>query len=262
MSTIFFAHANGFPSPCYAPFFDALRSNGFDIDSIETIGLNPKFPVTNNWPHLVEELGEEITSRYQEPVIGIGHSLGGLLTYLLANKQPAFYSHIILLDPPIINGWQNIVWWLLKRLGLSDRITPAGASKNRRTHFKDYQDAYDNLRNKRLFKDFPEASFEAYIKHGFKPDGKGALTLAVDLETELSLFRTASDDLWRYRQKLQMPSLYLTAEGSEFSRKPFARNLSARAGMDYQVLKGGHLFPQERPEETAEVIAQWLLENQ
>ena len=261
MSTIFFAHANGFPSPSYAPFFDALRSNGFDIDSIETIGLNPKFPVTNNWPHLVEELGQEITSRHQEPVIGIGHSLGGLVSYLLANKQPALYSHLILLDPPIINGWQNILWWLLKRLSLSDLVTPAKSSKNRRTHFKNYQDAYDNLRPKGLFKDFTQASFAAYLEHGFKPDGKGGLTLVVDLETELSLFRTAADDLWKYRDKLQMPGLYLTAEGSEFSRKPFAKNLSTSAGMDYQVLKGGHLFPQERPEETAKVISEWINAN-
>lgn len=258
MSTVFFAHANGFPSPTYAPFFDALSSYGYDIDAIDKIGLNPQFPITNNWPHLVEELSQEITGRHQEPVIGIGHSLGGMLSYLLANKQPTVYSHLILLDPPVINGWQNGLWWLSKRLNLSDLVTPAGASKNRRTHFKDYQDAYDNLRPKRLFKDFPESSFTAYLEHGFKPDGHGGLTLAIDLETELALYRTASDDLWRYKQKLHMPGLYLTAEGSEFSRKPFASHLSARSGLDYRVLKGGHLFPQEHPEETARVIAQWL----
>ena len=81
------------------------------------------------------------------------------------------------------------------------------------------------------------------------------------METELSLFRTAADDLWRYRNKLAMPGLYLTAEGSEFSRKPFAQNLSARAGMEYKVLKGGHLFPQESPEETAKTISEWIKAN-
>ena len=261
MSTIFFAHANGFPSAGYAPFFDALKTHGFDIDAIDKIGLNPKFPITNNWPHLVEELGQEITSRHREPVIGIGHSLGGLLSYLLANKQPTVYSHLILLDPPIINGWQNIVWWLLKRLNLSDMVTPAGTSKNRRTHFNDYDDAYKNLRPKRLFKHFTEESFTSYLKHGLKPDGNGGLTLVIDLETELSLFRTAADDLWRYNEPLKMPGLYLTAEDSEFSKKPFARNLSAKSGLEYRVLKGGHLFPQENPEGTAEVIAEWIEAN-
>ena len=89
-------------------------------------------------------------------------------------------------------------------------------------------------------------------------DGKGGLTLAIDLATELTLFRTASDDLWRYNQPLEMPGLYLTAEGSEFAKRPFAKRLSAKAGLEYRVLKGGHLFPQEHPVETAGVIADWL----
>ena len=258
MSTIFFAHANGFPTPCYEPFLNALQSQGFALDAIEKIGLNPKYPITNDWPHLTEELRVEITSRHNEPVIGIGHSLGGLLSYLVARKQPTIYSHLILLDPPVINGWQNIIWWLAKRLGISDRITPAGASKNRRTHFANYQAAYDNLRPKSLFRNFPEASFKAYLDHGLKPDGEDGLTLVIDLETELALFRTASDDLWRYREKLAMPGLYLTAEDSEFAQRPFAQRLSVSAGMDYKVLKGGHLFPQERPEETAKIIGDWV----
>ena len=261
MSTIFFAHANGFPSPCYQPFFEALQSHGHTIDAIDKIGVNPQFPISNNWPHLIKELEQEITSRHQEPVIGIGHSLGGVLSYLLANKQPAVFSHLILLDPPVINGWQNIAWWLFKRLGLSDRLTPAGASKNRRTHFESYQAAYDNLRPKRLFKDFTEASFVAYLEHGMKPTEEGGLTLAIDLETELALFRTATDNLWRYNKKLEMPGLYLTAEDSEFSKQPFAKRLSVTAGMEYQVLKGGHLFPQESPETTADVITQWIQNN-
>ena len=258
MSTIFFAHANGFPSPSYAPLFEAFQTHGYAIDSIEKIGLDPTFPITNNWQHLVEQLEHEITSRHQNPVIGIGHSLGGLLTYLLANKRPELYSHLILLDPPVINGWQNIIWWLSKRFNLSDKITPAKVSKNRRTHFANYQDAYDNLRPKRLFRDFTEASFEAYLQHALVPDGKGGLTLAIDLTTELALFRTASDDLWRHRNKLAMPGLYLSAEGSDFAARPFAKNLCARAGMDYRIVKGGHLFPQEHPVETAGVIAEWL----
>jgi len=258
MSTIFFAHANGFPSPTYAPLFEAFQSQGYVVDSIEKIGLDPKFPITNNWPHLVEQLEQEISSRHQEPVIGIGHSLGGLLSYLLANKRPDLYSHLILLDPPVINGWQNIIWWLYKRLGISHKLTPEGASRKRRTHFANYQDAYDNLRQKRLFKDFSEASFEAYLKDGLTPDGEGGLTLVIDKETELSLFRTASDDLWRYNRKLAMPGLYLTAEGSEFAKRPFAKNLAVKAGLDYQIVKGGHLFPQEYPVETAEIIMQWL----
>ena len=96
------------------------------------IGVNPKYPITNNWPHLVEELADEIRSRHSEPVIGIGHSAGGLITYLVARKYPELFSQIVVLDAPTINGPQNIPWWILKKIGLSDLVTPAKQSKHRK----------------------------------------------------------------------------------------------------------------------------------
>lgn len=261
MSTLFFAHANGFPSPSYAPFFAALEGHDHTVDFIQTAGLNPDFPITNNWPHLVKELEQAIESKHDKPVVGIGHSFGGLLSYLLAQKRPDLYSHLILLDPPVINGWQNSLWWLSKKFGFSDRFTPAGSSKNRRTTFDSREKAYENLRDKRLFRDFTEESFQAYIEHGLKDLDDGRVTLKIDLETELALFRTAPDDLWRYRKPLPMPGLYLTAMESEFVRQPFAERLSKTAGMEYKILKGGHLFPQEHPEETAGVVTEWLSQS-
>ncbi|PID45495.1 MAG: hypothetical protein CSB47_08220 [Proteobacteria bacterium] len=261
MSTLFFAHANGFPSPSYAPFFKALEQRGYTLDCIEKVGHNPKYPITNNWPYLIEELEQEVLSRHQEPVIGIGHSLGGMLSYLLARKNPAIYSHLILLDPPVINGWENILWLLSKALGLSDHFTPAGSSKNRRTHFETHDHAREHLRNKKLFKDFTDESFESYIEHGMTETEEGLVTLTIDLETELALFRTSPDHLWKFRKPLGIPGLYLTAEDSDFAKRPFAKRLSKTAKMDYRVLKGGHLFPMEHPEETASVIADWLAKS-
>ncbi|MGB1011148.1 MAG: alpha/beta fold hydrolase [Thiolinea sp.] len=260
--TLYFAHATGFPGLTYSPLFDALQEQGFTVDYIDKIGHHPEYPITNNWPYLVKELEAQITANHQQAVIGIGHSAGGLLHYQLAQKRPDLYSHLVLLDPPIINGWQNIIWWLAKRLKLTDHITPAGSSKKRRTHFEDYDQAYRHLRHKALFKNFTEASFLAYLEHGLTEDDSGRLTLIYEKDKEVALFRTAADNLWRYKTPLQLPGLYLTAEDSEFASRPFAQRLAQQNGMKYQVLKGGHLFPQEDPHGTAEVIAAWLLENQ
>ncbi len=258
MPTLHFAHANGFPSPTYAPFFEALQQHGHSIDYIEKIAHNPQYPITNNWPHLIDELEHNITQKHQQPIIGIGHSAGGLLHFLLAQRRPALYSHLILLDPPVINGWQGIIWWLVKRLRQTDRFTPAQFSKNRRTHFSDYAAAGVHLRSKSLFKHFTADAFNAYLQHGLTETAQGDLTLAFDKDKELALFRTAADDLWRYRRRFTMPGLYLTGEHSEFARLPFAQRLTQKHGMTYQVVTGGHLFPQEHPQATAEVINNWL----
>ena len=45
---------------------------------MEAIGTDPRYPVTEGWPHLVEQLLHSI----KEPVFGVGHSLGGYLNFL------------------------------------------------------------------------------------------------------------------------------------------------------------------------------------
>jgi len=257
MSKLFFAHAIGFPSRSYQPFFNELEKHGHSIDFIEMIGINPKYPITNNWPHLVEELADEIRSRHSEPVIGIGHSAGGLITYLVARKYPELFSQIVVLDAPTINGPQNIPWWILKKIGLSDLVTPAKQSKHRKTHFESIEQV-DELRETQLLKNMPDESFAAYVEHGFVPHKDGGVTLAFPLKTELALFRNAPDDLWRYREPLPVRGIYISAEDSEFSKLPFAERFSKKASMDYHVLKGSHMFPQEYPQASADYIQQWL----
>ena len=257
MSSIFFAHAIGFPSRSYQPFFKEFEQRGYTIDYIEKIGMNPKYPITNNWPHLVEELADEIRSRHSEPVIGMGHSAGGLLTYLVARKYPELYSQIIVLDAPTINGLQNIPWWILKRLKLSDLVTPAGQSKKRRTHF-DTMEQVQDLHNSRLLRNVQDDCFASYVEHGFVPADGGGFTLAFPLETELALFRNAPDDLWRYKEPLPVRGIYISAEDNEFSKLPFAERLCKQASMDYSVLKGSHMFPQEYTRDSAAYIHEWI----
>ena len=50
-----FSHANGFPAACYRKFFSYLEPD-FRISSINCIGHDPGYPVTDGWPHLVAQL--------------------------------------------------------------------------------------------------------------------------------------------------------------------------------------------------------------
>lgn len=71
-----FSHANGFPAPVYRKLFAALNDR-YTIGYLDMIGHDPRFPVTDSWPHLVEETLHTLDTRYGQPVIGVGHSLGG-----------------------------------------------------------------------------------------------------------------------------------------------------------------------------------------
>ena len=68
---IHFAHANGFPAKTYSKLFSFLESD-FEINYLLRHAHNPKFPVTDGWERLRDELREEIQKRYTKKIVGVG----------------------------------------------------------------------------------------------------------------------------------------------------------------------------------------------
>ena len=50
-----FSHANGFPASCYAAMTAEL-ARSYRIGAIDAIGTDPRYPPTEGWPLLVEQL--------------------------------------------------------------------------------------------------------------------------------------------------------------------------------------------------------------
>ena len=46
-----FSHANSFPASTYKVLFKSLKLRGFIVKAIDKYGHDPKYPVSNNWPH-------------------------------------------------------------------------------------------------------------------------------------------------------------------------------------------------------------------
>ena len=78
---IVFSHGNSFPASTYGVMLDALRQRGFRVEAIEKLGHHPGYPVSDNWPALVQELTDFVRPlAANAPVLLVGHSLGGLLS--------------------------------------------------------------------------------------------------------------------------------------------------------------------------------------
>ena len=133
---IHFAHANGIPSETYQKLFDAL-SDEYDIIYTTPIGANPRYPITNHWDYLVQQITDSIESQANgRKVIALGHSLGSVLSFMVSNKRPDLISQVVMLDPPLILGAASLVFHMSKLFypKFVDHITPAGLSKHRRDH--------------------------------------------------------------------------------------------------------------------------------
>jgi pimeloyl-ACP methyl ester carboxylesterase len=249
MRALHFSHANGFPAPCYRKMFAHLERD-FRIDYVERIGHDPRHPVSEGWPHLVEELLERVGER-GEPVIGVGHSLGGYLMLQAAARKPERFRCVIVMDSPIPRRWSGTAFQMVKRIGLVDRITPAGITRGRRAEWPSVEAALEYFRSKQNFRGFDPECLRDYVTLGTVRTARG-LALAFHPEVEYQIYRTIPHDVVRLLPALAVPAGYLrAAESSETHR---AGLVDPRRHFHVAEVPGSHLFPFERPAQVAETI--------
>ena len=239
-----FSHANGFPAGCYRVFLDALADR-FDVRSVPCIGHDPRYPVTNGWPHLVDELIATIEA-HGRPVVGVGHSLGGILSFLAAVKRPALFRAVILLDAPLLSAFRGNVVGMLERVGLIGRVAPGANTLNRRLEWPSHQAAVEHFRNKVLFRHFDPRCLDDYVRFGTAP-AAGGLRLVFDPVIEDRIYRTIPHHSGRIGSQLTVPGGLLVANDSDVARR--VGLASSRRHLRLLRVAGGHLFPFERPEQ-------------
>lgn len=244
-----FSHANGFPAACYRKMFSHLERD-FEINYVNTIGHDPRHPVTDSWPHLVAELVERL-ERCREPVLGVGHSLGGYLTALAALERPALFRAIILLDSPILGKRQGTVFNMIKRFGLADRVTPAGATRDRRAEWASTDEAYAHFRNRKVFQHFDPECLRDYVTLGMVKTPHG-VRLAFDPAVEYRIYRTFPHGVAGELPKLRVPAGFICGRESAEARRVGLS--TTRRHFHLVRVAGGHLFPLERPEAAALAI--------
>jgi pimeloyl-ACP methyl ester carboxylesterase len=122
-----FAHANSFPAGTYRVFFEYLREH-YDVRALPLHAHDPAYPVTDGWGELAQELIAALERDYREPVILVGHSLGGFLCLLTAVSRPELVRCVVLLDSPIVAGWRAWLVKLFKFLRWNKRYSPAHIS--------------------------------------------------------------------------------------------------------------------------------------
>lgn len=251
-SVLHFAHANGIPSACYRKMLLGLQTD-YEIITQPVFGSSPDFPIRDNWNEIADQIADSIRRQSDEPVIGVGHSMGALCTFKAAYKYPELFKAVVLMDPPIINGIAAFGFYVMKLLGQIDRISPAGISKFRRDQWPSREEARQNLGSKKFFQAFDPECFEDYIQHGLC-DTENGVTLTIPVAHEVAIFRTTPTDAWRYRAPLKVPAAFIAGAESDFVKAGFGARMANHHHMPYQLSPGGHMFPLEHPEKTAAAI--------
>jgi len=249
---IHFAHANGFPAKTYSKLFSYLEDD-FEINYLERHAHNPKFPVADGWERLRDELREEIENRYTQKIIGVGHSFGGILHFLVAVENPELYKAIVLLDAPIISRLSSVGVKLLKRFNRMEKYSSAQMTRFRRAFWQTREEAFEHFKKKEKFADFDADVLRDYIEHGIVQTEKG-FKLFFSPKVEADIYKTLPDNLPKYRGKLKVPAAYIGGTDSREARLARLSFMKKHLTFSFQFIKGSHLFPLEKPQQTAETI--------
>lgn len=249
---IYFAHGNGFPALSYLRLLNCLNSV-YECNYLDKIGHNPNYPVTDNWDYLVKEIIDNIQKKYDEPIIGVGHSLGGVLILLAAIRQPHLFKLVIMIDSPLINKFKSSMIKIAKLLKFIDNLTPASRALARRTHWNNKKELISYLQTKPLFKTFREDCLNDYIDFGFEKTVQG-YTLTFDNYIEYLIFRTLPHDLPSYERQLNVPTALIYGNKSTLVKAGDVSYMKKKFSINAYSLPGGHMLPFEQPELVGEKI--------
>lgn len=253
---IHFAHGNGFPALCYKQMLDSLEKE-FNYCYIDRIGHNPLFPVNENWDNLVFEIIDSIKKQTNTPVIAVGHSFGGVLSFLAAIKHPELFKSVIMLDSPLIGPFKLLMVRVAKALGIIDRITPAARTRGRRKHWENYEQLICYLKTRDLFKTFNKDCLNDYITYGleYKNDG---YYLRFDRHIEYLIYRTIPHVIPNYEGKKLIPVGLIYGDQSTVVSKMDVRYMQNNFNVVAHKTKGTHLFPMEYPKASGNQILKMI----
>jgi len=264
---VLFFHGNSFPASTYQVMLNELRRRGLQVHTLEKIGHNPAYPVTSNWPHLVEEVhafAKPLVDAHQGPVILVGHSLGGMLSLMLAALYPELAHAVVMVDAPAVAGWQANLLLLSKKLSFTAKYSPGAVSKKRRHQWGSLEEVRQHFASKKNFARWHPQALEDYVQHGTQEvmvDGQMRRELSFSREIETLIYNTVPHHLESLikRHPLKCPISLVAARhsremklaGIEFTKRITKGRIT--------IIDGTHLVPMENPLATAAAVEAAIL---
>ena len=251
-----FTHGNSYPAGTYRQMLDALRTD-YDVRSVDMHGHDPAFPVTDNWRLLVDELILTLEG-YGTPAILVGHSLGGMLSMMAARQRPDLARCVVMVDSPVVAGWRALLVRLARNTALGERFSPSRFSARRRKLWPDAQAAYEHFAAKDMFAIWAPQVLRDYIDSGLVPHPEG-VQLRFTREVETQVYRSLPHHIGGLvKDGFPVPIGFIGGTESVECRQAGLTATRKLVGKFFRQVPGGHLFPMENPELTAQVVREMI----
>jgi pimeloyl-ACP methyl ester carboxylesterase len=265
--TLIFSHANGFPADTYRRLFDIWTAAGWRVLAPDKFGHDPAYPVVSNWrPTRNELIGFIERARHGGdgvdggPVYLVGHSLGGYLSLLAACRRPDLVAGVVMLDSPVLSGWRAHTMRAIKATRLIRRVSPSQVSRRRRNHWPSAEALHGHFASKHSFARWDPQVLDDYLRAGFETAPEGGLRLRFQREVESALYETVPHHLGALLRvhPPRCPVGFLAGTQSWELRRLGTQATRRLVHERWCWIDGTHLFPMERPRETAAAVLDLL----
>jgi pimeloyl-ACP methyl ester carboxylesterase len=261
-----FSHATGLCAGVYTPLAQKLRPHlkmlGMD-DRGHGKSSAPADPKKlNSWNIFADDL-EHFCGHLSEPVIAMGHSRGATASLLLAIRRPELIRALVLIDPTILPYSWMWWWYLAQKTGLAKRTPIVATAAKRRYIWPDRRTMLESYRRKAVFRNWQKGFLEAYVESGTEAAPDGKIKLSCKPAWESRCFAVCPHDIWRCIPRLKLPTLVLYGAKSDTFLASAARRFKSKVPLARMVSleKTGHFVPMEQPDETVEIIVNFLKEK-
>ena len=258
-----FLHANGYPPECYQPLLDLLKTNYHVFGMLlRPLWEDSKPKEIHDWHIFSDDLLRFLMENNTEPVIGVGHSIGAVVTLRAALRDPGKFRALILIDPVLFVPGIMVMWQIIRSLGLGNRFHPLiRGAKKRRRRFDDLKTVFRGYRSRDVFRYMSDESLRIYLE-GItrKTDGGYELVYSPEWEARIYMTNMHDFDIWRELPKLEVPTLFIRgAETDTFleNAASFVKRKQPKARIE-TLEKSTHLLPLERPREVFDIMQSFL----
>lgn len=258
-SPVLLSHATGFHAHCFEPMAHALAPThhcmGFDHRGYGD--ADPTDPASLEWTSYGNDAvaaASHLSALHDnEPVVAIGHSMGGASLLMAALREPHLFRALFVFEPIVFPPVDP------SRQGPPNPL--AGGARKRRADFSSFEEALENFSSKPPMKSFDPVAREAYVRHGFAPRPEGGVTLKCLPEHEARTYETGgTSGMFQRLPEVQVPVWVLSGAPAEYQPSSFAAKVAEQLPRSTYVQwdEMGHFGPLEHPATLAAFVERTL----
>lgn len=216
-----------------------------------------------NWQKMANTVADAIylqaNVKEDGPLVGIGHSMGGVLTLFAATKYPDLFSEIILLDPVLFRTEMLIAQALMRATGTWRQRAMVKSVANRTATWPSLAAMEESIASKAFYKPWHSQVIKDYCQFSTTTNEQQAVNLSCQPSWEASIFGSYPKGLWHTVHHINVPVNILVANKSYFFiPKSVKRAAKINTNIQWQTFGKHHCFPMEEPAETANIITQLI----